>query len=81
MLAVSYLLFLLSYSPKSFLNLIGLLLTRVNVGVSASGVSKGTVLGPYPKTPEERAAAAKKYNMTVEDYEPYPDNGEGLVVF
>lgn len=46
-------------------------------GVSASGVSKDTVLGPYPKTPEERAAAAKKYNMRVEDYEPYPENGEG----
>lgn len=33
--------------------------------------------GPYPKTPEERAAAAKKYNMRVEDYEPYPDDGMG----
>jgi len=33
--------------------------------------------GPYPKTPEERAAAAKKYNLRVEDYEPYPDDGEG----
>lgn len=40
-------------------------------------MTKDTVLGPYPKTPEERAAAAKKYNMRVEDYEPYPDNGEG----
>ena len=33
--------------------------------------------GPYPKTPEERAATAKKYNMQVEDYEPYPDDGMG----
>jgi len=33
--------------------------------------------GPYPKTPEERAAAAKKYNLRVEDYEPYPDDGWG----
>ena len=33
--------------------------------------------GPYPKTPEERAAAAKKYGMRVQDYEPYPDNGWG----
>lgn len=40
-------------------------------------MTKDSGLGPYPKTPEERAAAAKKYNMTVEDYEPYPDNGEG----
>jgi len=34
--------------------------------------------GPYPKTPEERAAAAKKYNLRVEDYEPYPDDGTGF---
>ncbi|KAM8889725.1 NADH dehydrogenase [ubiquinone] 1 beta subcomplex subunit 8, mitochondrial [Synchiropus splendidus] len=43
---------------------------------AASGGS-GDVLGPFPKTSEERAAAAKKYNMRVEDYKPYPDNGEG----
>ncbi|KAL6475727.1 hypothetical protein MHYP_G00167670 [Metynnis hypsauchen] len=43
----------------------------------ASGVSKDVLPGPYPKTPEERAAAAKKYNMTVEDYQPYPDDGRG----
>jgi len=34
--------------------------------------------GPYPKTPEERAAAAKKYGLRVEDYEPYPDDGTGF---
>ncbi|KAJ7324460.1 hypothetical protein JRQ81_017480 [Phrynocephalus forsythii] len=33
--------------------------------------------GPYPRTPEERAAAAKKYNIRLEDYEPYPDDGMG----
>uniref|UniRef100_UPI0025AE3686 NADH dehydrogenase [ubiquinone] 1 beta subcomplex subunit 8, mitochondrial n=1 Tax=Doryrhamphus excisus TaxID=161450 RepID=UPI0025AE3686 len=44
---------------------------------AASGAAKDDLPGPYPKTPEERAAAAKKYNMTVEDYEPHPDNGEG----
>jgi NADH dehydrogenase (ubiquinone) 1 beta subcomplex subunit 8 len=33
--------------------------------------------GPYPRTAEERAAAAKKYGMRVEDYEPYPDDGRG----
>lgn len=32
--------------------------------------------GPYPRTPEEREAAAKKYGLLVEDYEPYPDDGE-----
>ncbi|XP_045760416.1 NADH dehydrogenase [ubiquinone] 1 beta subcomplex subunit 8, mitochondrial [Maniola jurtina] len=30
--------------------------------------------GPYPKTPEERAAAAKKYGMTIEEYQPYPED-------
>lgn len=49
----------------------------VTAGVSASGATKNTALGPYPKTPEEIAAAAKKYNMTVADYEPYADKGEG----
>lgn len=44
---------------------------------SASGSSKDTQIGPYPKTPEEIAAAAKKYNLTVADYQPYPDKGEG----
>ncbi|XP_008287044.1 NADH dehydrogenase [ubiquinone] 1 beta subcomplex subunit 8, mitochondrial [Stegastes partitus] len=44
---------------------------------AASSVGKGSLPGPYPKTPEERAAAAKKYNMIPEDYEPYPDKGEG----
>ena len=45
--------------------------------ILASGVSKGMLPGPFPTTPEEKAAAAKKYNMRVEDYEPFPDNGEG----
>ncbi|XP_063291287.1 NADH dehydrogenase [ubiquinone] 1 beta subcomplex subunit 8, mitochondrial [Pelobates fuscus] len=44
----------------------------------ASGVSKSGLPGSYPKTSEERAAAAKKYNMRVEDYEPYPDDGMGF---
>ena len=34
--------------------------------------------GPYPRTPEERAAAAKKYGLRVEDYEPYDDDGTGF---
>ncbi|XP_056881931.1 NADH dehydrogenase [ubiquinone] 1 beta subcomplex subunit 8, mitochondrial [Takifugu flavidus] len=44
---------------------------------AASGASKGPVLGPCPKTLEEKAAAAKKYNLTLSDYEAYPDKGEG----
>ncbi|NP_001138336.1 NADH dehydrogenase [ubiquinone] 1 beta subcomplex subunit 8, mitochondrial [Pan paniscus] len=44
---------------------------------TASHMTKDMFPGPYPRTPEERAAAAKKYNMRVEDYEPYPDDGMG----
>ncbi|XP_005990029.1 NADH dehydrogenase [ubiquinone] 1 beta subcomplex subunit 8, mitochondrial [Latimeria chalumnae] len=52
---------------------------RLQAGArAASGISKDMLPGPYPQTPEERAAAAKKYNMRVEDYEPHPDNGMGL---
>ena len=29
--------------------------------------------GDYPKTPGERAAAAKKYGLRPDDYEPYPE--------
>ena len=35
--------------------------------------------GAFPKSPEEIAAAAKKYNIRVEDYKPIADNGEGYV--
>ncbi|CAJ1080282.1 NADH dehydrogenase 1 beta subcomplex subunit 8%2C mitochondrial [Astatotilapia calliptera] [Xyrichtys novacula] len=45
---------------------------------AAAGLAKDGLPGSFPKTPEEKAAAAKKYNMRVEDYEPYPDNGEGF---
>ncbi|CAH2100220.1 unnamed protein product [Euphydryas editha] len=30
--------------------------------------------GPYPRTEEERAAAAKKYGLLVEEYQPYPED-------
>ncbi|THK32902.1 NADH dehydrogenase [ubiquinone] 1 beta subcomplex subunit 8, mitochondrial [Diachasma alloeum] len=33
--------------------------------------------GPYPKTEAERRAAAEKYGMPYEEYEPYPDDGWG----
>ncbi|XP_059180773.1 NADH dehydrogenase [ubiquinone] 1 beta subcomplex subunit 8, mitochondrial [Centropristis striata] len=45
---------------------------------AASGGSKDHLPGPFPMTPEERAAAAKKFNMRVEDYEPIPDEGDGF---
>ncbi|CRK92829.1 CLUMA_CG006223, isoform A [Clunio marinus] len=34
--------------------------------------------GPYPQTQKEREAAAKKYGIPVEEYEPYPDDGMGF---
>ncbi|GCB77018.1 hypothetical protein scyTo_0019955, partial [Scyliorhinus torazame] len=46
--------------------------------INASDMSKDMLPGPYPRTPEEREKAAKKYNMRVEDYEPYPDDGMGF---
>lgn len=33
--------------------------------------------GPYPTTQKEREAAAKKYGIPIEQYEPYPDDGQG----
>lgn len=30
--------------------------------------------GPYPKTQAEREASAKKYGMSIEEYEPYPED-------
>ena len=35
--------------------------------------NKDWMPGPYPRTVAERAAAAKKYGLRPEDYEPYPD--------
>ncbi|XP_077207216.1 NADH dehydrogenase [ubiquinone] 1 beta subcomplex subunit 8, mitochondrial [Paroedura picta] len=43
----------------------------------ASGLPRELLPGPFPRTAEERAAAAKKYNLRVEDYEPLPDDGMG----
>lgn len=33
--------------------------------------------GPYPQTPEERKAAAKKYGLPEEWYDVYPNDGMG----
>ncbi|XP_068113978.1 NADH dehydrogenase [ubiquinone] 1 beta subcomplex subunit 8, mitochondrial [Hyperolius riggenbachi] len=62
-------------------------ITRVGVGVgavlpytsvrTASHVPRHLLPGPYPKTEAERIAAAKKYNLPLEDYKPYPDDGMG----
>ncbi|KAF2881267.1 hypothetical protein ILUMI_24912 [Ignelater luminosus] len=34
--------------------------------------------GEFPKTPEQRALAAEKYQLVSEDYKPYPNDGSGL---
>lgn len=46
---------------------------------AASGLSQNGLPGPYPRTAEEQAAAAKKYNLRPEDYQPYADDGRGSV--
>uniref|UniRef100_A0A8C6XZR9 NADH:ubiquinone oxidoreductase subunit B8 n=1 Tax=Naja naja TaxID=35670 RepID=A0A8C6XZR9_NAJNA len=43
----------------------------------ASDLPKHLLPGSYPKTPQEQAAAAKKYNLTLEDYQTYADDGVG----
>lgn len=48
---------------------------------AASGSSRDVLPGPYPHIAEERAAAAKKYNLRLEDYQPHPDDGQGLVTY
>uniref|UniRef100_A0A8C8UK02 NADH dehydrogenase [ubiquinone] 1 beta subcomplex subunit 8, mitochondrial n=1 Tax=Peromyscus maniculatus bairdii TaxID=230844 RepID=A0A8C8UK02_PERMB len=40
-------------------------------------VTKDMLPEQCPRTPEERAKGAKKYNMRVKDYKPYPDEGMG----
>lgn len=37
------------------------------------GWTKDWMPGPPPKTPEERAAAARRYNLIPEDYDTYPE--------
>jgi NADH dehydrogenase (ubiquinone) 1 beta subcomplex subunit 8 len=32
---------------------------------------------PFPQTQKEREAAAKKYGIPIEEYQPYPDDGLG----
>uniref|UniRef100_A0A8C0CKE8 Uncharacterized protein n=1 Tax=Balaenoptera musculus TaxID=9771 RepID=A0A8C0CKE8_BALMU len=50
-----------------------------HVAQTASHIIKDMLPGPYPKTSEERAATAKKYNMQVEDYEPWLMMAWGMV--
>lgn len=44
---------------------------------TASHWNKDWKPGPYPRTQEEREAAAKKYGIPIEQYQPYPDDGMG----
>lgn len=45
--------------------------------VNSTDWNKDWKPGPYPKTDAERIAAAKKYGLLPQDYEPYPDDGLG----
>ncbi|XP_027236325.2 NADH dehydrogenase [ubiquinone] 1 beta subcomplex subunit 8, mitochondrial [Penaeus vannamei] len=45
---------------------------------SAGNWNKDWKPGKYPVTPEERAAAARKYGLRPDEYEPYPDDGLGF---
>jgi len=58
----------------------GLLRTKAVYSVSSRSVVSHEPWkpGPYPKTEEERLAAAKKYGLLPEEYEPYPDDGLGF---
>jgi len=45
--------------------------------MTASHWNKDWKPAPYPKTEADKVAAAKKYGMIREDYEPFPDDGNG----
>ncbi|KAE9543180.1 hypothetical protein AGLY_003091 [Aphis glycines] len=58
----------------------GILRTKAIYSVSSRSVVSHEPWkpGPYPKTEEERLAAAKKYGLLPEEYAPYPDDGLGF---
>merc|ERR1712212_210712 len=74
---------LISKSPFIIRNSINFVKSK-NYGVGCQAVRHGRISlgqtsdwkpGPYPLTEEERIAAAAKYNMIPEDYEPHPLDG------
>ncbi|XP_042209567.1 NADH dehydrogenase [ubiquinone] 1 beta subcomplex subunit 8, mitochondrial-like [Homarus americanus] len=52
-------------------------LTGVQLTRAAGNWNKDWKPSPFPVTPEERAAAARKYGLRPEEYKPYPDDGLG----
>lgn len=50
--------------------------TILNSVRTATAWNKDWMPGPTPTTPEQRAAAAKKYNLLPEEYEPEPEYGD-----
>lgn len=46
------------------------------ITISPPPPNNDRTMGPYPRTPEERLKAARKYNLIPEDYETY-DEDEG----
>ncbi|XP_054159063.1 NADH dehydrogenase [ubiquinone] 1 beta subcomplex subunit 8, mitochondrial-like [Oppia nitens] len=63
-------------SPTKVSHLLAIVLNGNKTAVTAvrhCGFIRDWKPGHYPKTQEEREAAAKKYNLIPEDYEPYPE--------
>ena len=49
-----------------------------SISACAKAWNKEWLPSKRPKTQEEREAAAKKYGLLPQDYEPYPDDGHGV---
>lgn len=58
---------------RQYSGLLGVQATR-----SAGAWNKDWKPGPFPETPEERRAAARKYGLREDEYRPFPDDGLGL---
>lgn len=50
---------------------------RKYINVEFSDWNKDYIAHPYPKTQEEREAAAKKYGLDIEEYKPMSDYVDG----
>ena len=49
-----------------------------HVNVEFLDWNKDYIASPYPKTQEEREAAAKKYGIDIAEYKPIADDGTGF---
>ncbi|XP_064628716.1 NADH dehydrogenase [ubiquinone] 1 beta subcomplex subunit 8, mitochondrial-like [Lineus longissimus] len=67
----------LHFGPKITRPLLHIRPQNVVLAAQAGYWNKDWAAGPVPKTPAEKAAAAKKYGLLEKDYEAYPDDGFG----